>query len=78
MSTASRGPKEARKHDISVAVGYDAHVDGIPLSTFIPRYGPGGTPWSDVVDKSGIVRFSSFTPDDSQVLERLRERLRDE
>ena len=77
-NTAERGPKEARKHNIAVPVGYDAHVDGIPLSTFMLRYGTGGTPWSVVVDKSGIVRFSNFTPADTDVLADLIQRLRDE
>lgn len=40
------------------------------------RYGTGGTPWSVVIDKSGIVRFSDFTPDSAQVLAGLIERFR--
>jgi len=75
-NTVERGPKEARKHGITVPVGYDAHVDGIPLSTFMLRYGTGGTPWSVVIDKFGIVRFSDFTPEDPAILAQLIERLR--
>ena len=74
-NTAARGPKEARKHGIDSAVGYDAHVDGIPLSTFMLRYGTGGTPWSIVIDKAGIVRYSNFTPDDPDTLARIIDNL---
>ena len=38
-------------------VGYDGHVDGIPTSAFMMRYGTGGTPWTIVIDKKGMITF---------------------
>ena len=61
-NTPERGPKEAAKYEIGVPVGYDARVDGQRVSTIMHRFGTGGTPWTIVIDKSGIVRMNEVTP----------------
>lgn len=71
-NTPERGLRETKKHGIRVPVGYDAHVDGARVSTFMHRFGTGGTPWSVVIDKKGVVRFSEVTPGS---VDRLAERI---
>ena len=39
-------------------------------------YGTGGTPWSTVIDKKGIVRFNDFTPKSVDTLTDLIDQLR--
>ena len=76
-NTPERGPEEARKYGIQVPVAFDAHVDGARVSSFMAAYGTGGTPWSVVIGKDGVVRFSDFTPDGdtlARVIEGLRNR----
>jgi len=60
-NTPERGPKAAARHDIEVPVGFDAHVDGARLSTTMALNGTGGTPWTIIRDKKGVVRFNDFT-----------------
>ena len=74
-NTPASGSKAAKKHGIGVPVGFDAHVDGNRLSTFMFQYGTGATPWTIVIDKKGIVRMSEITPSSTRVA-RLIEKLR--
>ena len=60
-NTPERGPKETKKYGIKVPVAFDGHVDGSRLSIVMSRYGTGGTPWTIVIDKSGIVRVNEVT-----------------
>ncbi len=75
-NTVESGPQETNKHKIKVPVGYDAHIDGVPISTFMLHYGTGGTPWITVIDKKGIVRFNGFAPAKAEVLVQLIDPLR--
>ena len=75
-NTAERGPQETDKYGIKVPVGYDAHIDGVPISTFMLHYGTGGTPWITVIDKEGIVRFNGFSPAQAEKLAQLIDSLR--
>jgi hypothetical protein len=74
-NTPERGPKEAKKYNIKVPVGYDAHLDGDPTSVFMRTYGTGGTPWTVVIDKTGVVRHNAVTSDE-KTLRKLIDRLR--
>ena len=60
-NTPERGPKETKKYGIKVPVAFDGHVDGSRLSIVMSRYGTGGTPWTIVIDKKGIVRVNAVT-----------------
>ena len=63
-NTPERGPREANKYNVQVPVGYDAHVDGDTSPTFLQQYGTGGTPWTVIIDRNGIVRMNEVTPGD--------------
>lgn len=63
VNTPPKGVAKARSLGIKVPVGYDARIDGDRVSITMRRYGTGGTPWTVVIDKKGIIRYSGFTPD---------------
>ena len=67
-NTPARGIKTASGHGIKIPVGFDARVDGDPVSLYMRQYGTGGTPWTTVIDKKGIVRINAFTPRDLDAL----------
>ena len=75
-NTPARGPQETSKFGIKAPVGYDGHVDGARVSLIMSQYGTGGTPWTTVIDRKGIVRFNNFTPADPATLAGLIDRLR--
>ena len=77
-NTPERGPREAKKYKVQVPVGYDAHVDSETSSAFLEQYGTGGTPWTVIIDKNGIVRVNKITPGDVDGLARTIQKLRDE
>ena len=62
-----RGAREAERQRVHVAVGHDARVDGSRLSLFMQRYGTGGTPWTTIIDRRGIVRMNRFTPERAEM-----------
>jgi hypothetical protein len=68
----------AKQFKIGVPIGYDAHVDGARVSITMQRYSTGGTPWTIVIDKKGVVRFSAITPADVGQLTKLIDKLRKE
>ena len=67
-NTPKRGQSEAKNHRIESPVGFDARVDGSPLSSFMERYRTGGTPWSLVIDAEGKVRHGAFTSDEATLV----------
>ena len=67
-NTPQRGPRETEKYGIKSPVGYDAHLDGERTSIFMRTFGTGGTPWTVIIDRRGIVQFSQFTPGKAQEL----------
>jgi len=62
-NTPERGPKEVAKYGIKAPVGYDARVDGARESLVMERYFTGGTSWTIVIDRKGVVRFNGLTPE---------------
>ena len=76
FNTPEKGPREAKTHDIQVPVGYDGHIDGDTTSVFMRHYGTGGTPWTIIIDKKGIVRVNEVTPNDVDRLTNLINDLR--
>jgi len=40
------------------------------------QYGTGGTPWTIVIDKKGVVRHNAVTPKDPAMLSALLKKLR--
>ncbi len=78
VNTPARGAREVKRHGISVPVGHDARVDGDSISLFMRKFGTGGTPWTTVIDKKGIVRINAFTPSDVDGLVSAIKKLRKE
>jgi len=75
-NTPRRGPKVAKGHGIEVPVGYDGRVDGERLSGIMTRFGTGGTPWTIVIDKKGVVRMNRVTPASAEEISKLVEKCR--
>ena len=66
----------AKHFKIKSPIGYDAHVDGAQTSLVMQQYATGGTPWTIIIDKNGIVRFNAGTPADVGQLTTLIDKLR--
>jgi len=62
-NTPERGPKEVAKYGIKAPVGYDARLDGARESLVMERFFTGGTSWTIVIDRKGVVRFNGLTPE---------------
>ena len=77
-NTPKLGHEKAREHKIKVPVGYDASVDGDTSSAILGQFGTGGTPWTIIIDKRGVVRVNEVTPGDVDRLTRTIEDLRKE
>ena len=75
-NSPERGPREVQKYRIKAPVGYDAHVDGERTSVLMQRYGTGGTPWTIIIDKKGVVRMNEVTPASTGRLAKLISKLR--
>jgi len=75
-NTPERGPKETAKYGIRAPVGFDARVDGAVQSLIMERFGTGGTPWTIIIDRKGLVRFNGSTPEDSRTIVALVNELR--
>ena len=48
-------------------VGYDGHVDGARTSVVMQQFGTGGTPWTVVIGRDGIVQMNEFTPSPDKI-----------
>ena len=68
----------AKHFKIKAPIGYDSHVDGARVSLVMQQYSTGGTPWTIIIDKKGIVRFNAATPADVGQLTTLIDKLRKE
>ncbi|MCZ6787447.1 MAG: hypothetical protein O7E54_09835 [Planctomycetota bacterium] len=75
-NTPERGPKEVKKYRIRAPNGFDAHVDGASTSITMRRFGTGGTPWTIIIDKRGMVRLNEVTPGDVDALAKKIEKFR--
>lgn len=62
VNTPELGRTMARRAGVRAPVGQDARADASRLSLLMLHYGTGGTPWTIVIDKQGVVRHSSVTP----------------
>ena len=57
-NTAGRAWETARRYELDIPVGHDGTA-GRP-SVLMRRYRTGGTPWTVIIDKQGIVRWNGF------------------
>jgi hypothetical protein len=66
VNTNARALQSAESFGLPIPVGHDPG----PLdkgSVIMRRYRTGGTPWTVIVDKQGVVRFNGFRIDDKSV-----------
>jgi thiol-disulfide isomerase/thioredoxin len=60
-NTPDRAWSTAERYDLSIPVGHDG--SGGVRSKLMGRYRTGGTPWTVIVDKQGVVRSNDFHVD---------------
>jgi thiol-disulfide isomerase/thioredoxin len=68
-NTAQKGLETLRKFALDIPMGHDPGPEGSG-SRLMKRYRSGGTPWTVVIDKKGVVRFDGFrlTPTQARTL----------
>ena len=72
-NTAAKGLKTLKKFALDIPMGHDPGPEGSG-SRLMKRYRSGGTPWTVIIDKSGVVRFDGFRltqPQARSLVERL-------
>jgi len=57
-NTPAAARRTARQYDLKIPVGHDGSSGR--RSVLMGRYRTGGTPWTVIIDKSGVVRFNDF------------------
>ena len=64
-NTFSKLKETAEKYDLNIPFGQSGSEQ--ERSTLMQQYRTGGTPWSVIIDKKGIVQFNNFhiKPDDA-------------
>lgn len=50
--------KIVKRYELTIPVGHSGSAD--ERSVFMQRYRTGGTPWTIIIDREGIVRFNDF------------------
>jgi len=65
-NTAERARETAQQYQLTVPVGHDPGPDG-RRSLIMQRYRTGGTPWTIVIDRTGLVQFNDFHVDAYQM-----------
>jgi thiol-disulfide isomerase/thioredoxin len=57
-NTPAAARRTARRYDLEIPVGHDGSEGR--RSVLMGRYRTGGTPWTVIIDKAGVVRFNDF------------------
>lgn len=65
-NTLARAKAIARQYQLDIPFGHDPGPDG-QRSLVMQRYRTGGTPWTILIDRNGIVRFNDFHVDLDQM-----------
>ncbi len=60
VNTAEKAKESCDKFGLDIPCGHDPGSDG-KGSTIMRRYRSGGTPWTVIIDRNGIVRFNGFS-----------------
>ena len=63
-NTEATALKTAQKYDLSIPVGHSGSSK--KRSAIMMKYRTGGTPWTVIIDKKGIVRFNEFNIEPTQ------------
>ncbi len=59
-NTEARGKATAKRYGLAIPFAHDAGADG-KGSELLRTYQTGGTPWTILVDRDGVVRFDGFS-----------------
>ena len=59
VNTAAEAKVACDEHDLPIPVGQDAGPSGAGSVT-MRRYRSGGTPWTVIIDRAGVVRSNGF------------------
>ena len=67
-NTPAKALETAKRYDLKIPIGHSG-VSGKP-SKLMRNYRTGGTPWTIIIDRNGVVRFNDFhiTPDAGHAL----------
>lgn len=57
-NTPEKAWQTAAKYSLKIPVGHDGSK--VARSQLMSRYRTGGTPWTVIIDKNGVVRFNDF------------------
>jgi len=57
-NTLKRAGETAARYDLDIPIGHSGSAG--QFSSLMRNYRTGGTPWTIIIDKQGVVRFNSF------------------
>lgn len=72
-NTSERAKEMAERYELDIPIGHDG--DRHTGSVLMRRYQTGGTPWTVIIDRDGVVRFNQFFleyPDAVKLIEHLK------
>ena len=75
-NTSEKALATVQSFDLDIPVGHDTGSDN-RHSTLMARYRSGGTPWTIIIDRDGIVQFNGFQIESKEAI-RLIDRLLDD
>ncbi len=58
FNTVEKAVETAKRYDLDIPVGHSGSAG--EKSSFMQTYRSGGTPWSVIIDKKGVVRYNDF------------------
>ena len=71
-NTAVRAEQVSQQYGLDIPFGHDPGPDG-RRSLVMQRYHTGGTPWTILIDKHGLVRYNDFHADAGQMTEFIKQ-----
>ncbi len=63
-NTKERAIQDLEDYDLAIPLAHDAGEDG--PSAFMRSYRTGGTPWTVIIDRRGVVRWNGFQIDEER------------
>ena len=73
-NTAAKALEAVKDHGLEVPVGH-AEGEGESTPSLMLAYRTGGTPWTVIIDRQGLVRFNGFSIDPSSAADAVEELL---
>lgn len=75
VNTPEKAKQTARQYKLTIPVGHSGSAE--ERSTVMKRYRTGGTPWTVIIDRDGIVRYNDFHIDPQKAVKLINELLDD-